>query len=157
MVRENAAHRGVDRGSAPAGAREHERDCTEEGCADSFTLTISAAQGMFPVGNYEVSVDASPICTFRTSSQGVAETDCPVPFAVGGQANAVPITLHPNSDTLDVVITLDGVSVVSETVQASYDDFYPNGEDCAPRCRNGTASVSVPADAGSGGSGGAGQ
>lgn len=111
------------------------RACTEIGCSDELRIVVDgalpptytidlAAPGLEPV---------SLTCTNGQSSEASIHECRPDGAVFRGLA----------PDEVTVTLTWEG-GIVSDTLHPTYAEAQPNGPDCPPTCRQGTATLTMP-------------
>ncbi len=130
--------------------------CTQAGCTDGLTVDVVAEGGTFAEGTYELFINAAtiPECTFTVSNDPaecanghcVATEDCNALYLVGVEGNddvvmaQFPILEGP----FNLNVVFNGGHLGESVLEAQYETFSPNGEDCGPTCRSATVTFTVP-------------
>jgi hypothetical protein len=127
--------------------------CTEIGCSDGLSLTVSFTGG-FSLGAYEISVDPGSgeieECDFEyieSSSDCDGATQCVANASCSGiwsvPDGTVTLNLGGNPDDVVVSVKLDDEDVKVVSLSPEYTEFQPNGEGCEPVCSQATETVTV--------------
>lgn len=118
--------------------------CTEIGCDDGITLTVTSASGL-TAGVYSISVSGtgeSTSCSITIDSGAqVTDTTCDL---VDNTASSFTVVLHSAPEALTVTIDRDGTELGKEDLTPSYTTVQPNGPDCEPTCHQADASMQIP-------------
>lgn len=135
------------------------RACTQAGCAQALTVSMTPE---LPVGDYEVVLttpDQTTRCDFRVAAEfggDTLECDKESDFRI----SAFGITFHNRPKSLEVSITrIETDETVNETFTPKYEESRPNGPKCGPVCETASVDLDVSAlqdPAGMGGGGGQG-
>ena len=162
--------------SAPSGTQgspEPDLDCLYIGCVDALGVSLTAPNGDWPLGSYEIGFELDESrwdCTFdneASNDAGVIErlqctpedpalsvravqtADCdPNPCTFEAGTRAVQFTLHrtpPARDaTLSIEVQRDGVDFFETTQPVRYEDRYPAGERCGGACLVSEVELTLP-------------
>ena len=120
--------------------------CTEMGCMNSYTLFLEAPGTAFTAGNYSVTVTFDGVvaddCTVLISDNDaecgttpcILQNTCDTVDGVDNQLKELQITTANWEGELPTTVVLslarDGEGLAERTFEPSYEDFYPNGEEC---------------------------
>ncbi|WP_437477465.1 hypothetical protein WME75_28365 [Sorangium sp. So ce1014] len=150
------------------------KQCTEMGCADGFSITAATADKSWAAGEYTldlvvdgskvscayswtntpqpgggvfvrcsptVSVSIQPVtrCTETSDRDSVSQSCVPIP----GQFTQL-LAIQGTPARVDVVARRDGAALGERSFTPGYQTSYPNGEDCAPACRQATQDWELP-------------
>lgn len=117
--------------------------CTEIGCDDGITLTVSPASGLI-AGVYSVSVSGtgeSTSCSLTVDNAAqVTDTTCDL---IDNTAGSFTVVLHSSPETLTITIDRDGTELGKEDITPSYTTVQPNGPECEPTCHQADVSMQV--------------
>lgn len=120
--------------------------CTEIGCDDGITLTVTSASGL-TAGVYSISIaisgqGESASCTVTVNSAAqVTDTTCDL---VDNTASSFTVVLHTAPETLTLTLDRDGTELGKQDFMPAYKAFQPNGPDCEPTCFQADASMQIP-------------
>jgi hypothetical protein len=144
------------------------KTCTEIGCGNHLSLTVSRADGSFPSGVHQVDVTADGVtrsCTF-TFAGSVVNPACPSgSFVSVNQATTCTETRTGNSVSLRcdpipgqfvesvsvfgtprelrIVQSVDGVVLLDQSLSPTYKLARPNGPDCEPVCQQASVALTL--------------
>lgn len=131
--------------------------CTDIGCADGFTASITKTSGSWEAGawEFEIEVDGvSYFCAVDLPFDSEATTaDCDselVSLGISGAAldesehEIVSVGTTEVAAVVFVTVRLDGTALTYMTWEPEYDRQAPNGEDCGPICYSAQDVLVVP-------------
>jgi len=143
--------------------------CTEIGCVNQLSVTVTRADGSFPSGVHQVDVTADGVtrsCTF-TFAGSVVSTACPsglflsvnqattctemrTPTAVSLRCDPIPrqfvevLSMSGMPRDVRVVQSMDGVALLDQSIAPTYKQSRPNGPGCEPLCEQASATLTLP-------------
>jgi hypothetical protein len=106
--------------------------CTTAGCESSVSVDVSGVQGLASSqsGRVKVCVSSSSTCVLALAPKGQPVVVAVFPagtFPVPGQPVDKPVALT-------VTVMNPGQMLVTDSVEATFTSFAPNGEACGPVC-----------------------
>jgi hypothetical protein len=140
----------------PVYADSTDGECGMLSCDDELQISLVALGGVFTGGDYDVAVsvdDDVTSCGFVLSGDSsdcggdppcVLVNDCAADFGFAVRPHFVLLRVQPAADVVQIGIARDEASLLEETLAPDYQDYWPNGSDCAPMCRIASASIDVP-------------
>lgn len=89
-------------------------------------------------GQLELDLTPESTCTERRSGDSVSQSCTPVPgkFSLGARLASMP-------SSLTVIVERDGVEIANEQRNLVYQDYYPNGPECGPPCKQTNVAVAL--------------
>ena len=131
-------------GAGGTGGTGGAQACTEIGCNDGFTLTLTAANGTFTAGEYTLDTDldgTTESCTITIGA--MVDSTCNALIDVTNTPNRIDILYGGTPASVGVVVALDGTEVFNQTYTPEYMEVQPNGEGCPPVCMQAGAEISL--------------
>jgi hypothetical protein len=131
--------------------------CTQIGCTDGFTASITKTSGTWDAGAYEFEIEVdgtSYFCSVDLPFESETTTaDCDSDLVwLGTSGSALDESEHEivSVGTTEVAaivfvtVRLDGTALTYMTWEPEYDRQAPNGEDCGPICYTAEDVLVVP-------------
>ena len=131
-------------------------ECGTLSCDDELQISLVALGGVFTGGEYRVVTavaDELDECGFVLSGEAsdcggdppcVLTNDCTAEFGFAVLPHFVLLRVQPAAEVVQLGIVRGSSSLVDVTLAPEYDEYWPNGSDCAPMCMIASASVDVP-------------
>ena len=160
-------------GSAIGSPGGGEMVCTDIGCNDQFSASVTMDATLVPAGTHTVNVAADGVamsCSFAfppADSTGEMAAQCSNGLTVFVEANLVCTTMQSAMGSWEACVPIDGkftesiwvsgtpsvvqvqqlvagTVILDETVSPTYQTNQPNGPGCAPICHQATAAWMIP-------------
>ena len=133
-----------------AGCDADTNACTLIGCSPPLIVTVSSeADNAFAVAHtirLELDDDVYELICEGDDCTGLSGGDGP-PVGMFSGAKGVTFEVHAPTDeepaTVALEVTVEGDSVLSESVMPDYEETFPNGPDCGV-CRNASVEFVLP-------------
>ncbi|MFO0744325.1 MAG: hypothetical protein U1F43_01455 [Myxococcota bacterium] len=128
--------------------------CTDIGCVNSLSLTVTHGDGAWAAGSYAITVDvAGTPVTFQCAvAGGESRCDPPAsappglsvePVLASGAVEAFAVKVESAPRRVQLEVAPDGAAALTKTVSPTYTHSRPNGPDCGPVCSAGSEAVEL--------------